>query len=95
MVRNSSSADRLGCHCLRCGHNWKARTLKRSRTCPKCNDTRWDSEPLPDVDLGRVLNDVEIDIKVAELRAVIAILESRLQTLLEQKGKPTTQHVSS
>jgi hypothetical protein len=48
----------------------------------------WDSPPSPDVNLGQVFNDTAIDIKVEELRNTITILDTRIQELLAQKGKP-------
>lgn len=31
--------------CLRCGHQWESRVLKRPASCPACKSYKWDIDP--------------------------------------------------
>lgn len=34
--------------CLRCGHTWDQRRMRRPNSCPKCHSAYWDSPPRDD-----------------------------------------------
>jgi len=87
-------------HCLRCGHDWVART-DRPRACPQCKTYRWDQpigKPLTET-IGReepaspiereISAELSRDAKLASLRDAVTKVESGA-TADEIYGAPPT-----